>query len=230
MSIPPKSKAVSLLLKAVVILSAVIGTVLSAEGGRRVFMGGRVVFMYVTIQSNIAVALICLVGAILLLRNRRIGDAWPVVKFVGTVAITLTGAVFCFVLAPTMGQAAWNVQNILTHVVVPVIAVADFFVTGIYGRIGRRSIVFVLLPPLAYAIYAGIGFARGWEFSPGRNYPYFFLNWGSPAGAFGFSHELPFMGCVWWILALLGLLLLVGFLYLAVLDAIRKRVYGQKEE
>jgi hypothetical protein len=38
------------------------------------------------------------------------------------------------------------------------------------------------------------------------------------------------MGCIWWILALLGLLLLVGFLYLAVLDAIRKRVYGQKKE
>ena len=32
------------------------------------------------------------------------------------------------------------------------------------------------------------------------------------------------------ILALIGLLLLVGFLYLAVLDAIRKRVCGQKDE
>jgi len=30
------------------------------------------------------------------------------VKFVGTVAITLTGLVFCFVLAPTMGKCAWN--------------------------------------------------------------------------------------------------------------------------
>ena len=230
MNIPPKSKAVSLLLKAVVILSAVIGTVLSAEAGRRVFMGGSTVFMYFTIQSNIGVALISLVGAILLLRGCRIGNAWLVVRFVGAVAITLTGAVFCFVLAPTMGRSAWNLQNILTHVVVPLTVVADFFVTGIRGRIGRRNIVFVLLPPLFYAVYAGIGFVRGWEFSPGRNYPYFFLNWGSPAGAFGFSREIPFMGCVWWILALLGLLLLVGFLYLAVLDAIRKRVRGQKDE
>ncbi|MBP5194169.1 MAG: hypothetical protein J6126_05515, partial [Clostridia bacterium] len=51
---------------------------------------------------------------------------------------------------------------------------------------------------------------------------YFFLNWGSPAGAFGFTDELPFMGCVWWILALLVLLLVVGIVYLLILDGIKK--------
>ncbi len=71
-------------------------------------------------------------------------------------------------------------------------------------------------------MYAGIGYIRGWEFAPGIRYPYFFLNWGSPAGAFGFSGELPFMGCVWWILALLVLLLLCGALYLRILNLCRK--------
>ena len=55
------------------------------------------------------------------------------------------------------------------------------------------------------------------------NYPYFFLNWGSEAGAFGFSDSLPFMGPVWWILILLAFLIIVGFVYLLIADAIRRR-------
>ena len=222
MPVKPKHKIISLILKAAVILSAVTGTVLSAESGRQAFMGGGSVWMYFTIQSNIAIALICFVGAVLLLAKGGASDLWYTVKFVGTVSITLTGVVFCFVLAPTMGGAAWTVPNLLTHVAVPVLSVVDFFLTGIYGNIKKRSIVWVTVPPLLYAVFAGIGYVRGWQFSPGHAYPYFFLNWGSPAGAFGFSRGLPFMGCVWWILALCLFLICVGAVYLALLGKIRK--------
>ena len=215
-------KILSAVLKTVVFVSAVLGTILSAVAGRYVFMGGGRVFMYFTIQSNLALALLCAVGLVLLLRKKPVPDPWYTVKFVGTVSITLTGMVFCFVLAPTMGNAAWTPANILTHVVVPVCSVADFFVTGVYGEIGMNRILWVTVPPLVYAVYAGIGYALGWEFAPGTRYPYFFLNWGSPAGAVGFSRELPFMGCVWWILALLVLLLLCGTLYLRILNRCRK--------
>ena len=78
-------------------------------------MGGHRVFMYFTIQSNIAVAVISVIGLVLLLRRREISPVWWVIKFVGAVSITLTGVVFCFVLAPTLGGNAWNLQNILTH-------------------------------------------------------------------------------------------------------------------
>ena len=221
--ISKKAKAVSLALKCVVILSALIGTCLSYYAGGQDFMGGRRVFMYFTIQSNLASALVCAVGAVLLWKRERIGLSWYVVKYVMTVSITLTGAVYCFVLAPTLGTAAWRAQHVLTHVVVPLASIADFFVTGIYARIRNRCVFLVTLPPLAYAIYAGIGYVRGWQFARGINYPYFFLNWGSPAGAFGFTDRLPYMGCVWWILALLIVLLFVGYLYLAILAALQKR-------
>ena len=59
-----KQKRVSLLLKCIVFLSAFIGTFLSAYAGRNSFMGGNRVFMYFTIQSNIAIAIICLIGAV----------------------------------------------------------------------------------------------------------------------------------------------------------------------
>ena len=213
-------KNLSVVLKLAVIISAVLGTVLSALGGQNSFMGGSVVFMYFTIQSNIAIAVICAVGCYLLMQDRSISYAWYIVKLVGTVSITLTGVVFVVMLAPVLGDKAWNIQNTLTHVVVPVAAIADFFVIASGSGIGKKDVVYVTIPPLLYVIYAGIGYIRKWEFALGVNYPYFFLNWGSPAGAFGFSNELPFMGCVWWILILSGFLVAVGLCYIALADRI----------
>ena len=215
-------KVFSTLLKITVIVSAFVGTLLSAYAGRKSFMGGSRVFMYFTIQSNIAIAIICAIGLFFLFRKKEAGKAWYVIELVGTVSITLTGIVFGFVLAPTIGAGAWNLQNTLTHLVVPVAAVIDFFVTGDGAKIRKRNAFFVIIPPLLYAIYAGIGYVRGWEFADGINYPYFFLNWGSPAGAFGFSKNLPFMGSAWWILTLLVFLILVGFCYLAIAGALHK--------
>ena len=179
--------------------------------------------MYFTIQSNIAMAIICAIGFCLLARAKPISGAWHVVKFVGTVAITLTGVVFGFVLAPTLGANAWNIQNTLTHLVVPVAAVVDFFAVSAAAGIKRKNVIFAIVPPLLYAIYASIGYVNGWQFADGINYPYFFLNWGSPAGAFGFSKELPFMGTAWWILALLLFLIGIGCCYLALADLIYKK-------
>ncbi|MCR5742881.1 MAG: Pr6Pr family membrane protein [Lachnospiraceae bacterium] len=208
----------SVLLKIVVILSVIVGVVLSAYASRNTFMGGRTLYMYFTIQSNIAVAIICAIGLVHIIRGHEVGTVWSIIKFVGTVSITLTGIVFCFVLAPTLGVYAWNLQNVLTHVVVPVVAVMDFFVMGGGLKLKKKHVIYVIIPPLLYAVYAGIGYAAGWQFSQGVNYPYFFLNWGSPLGAFGFGSKIPYMGCVWWILALLIFLIVVGFGYLNIVD------------
>ena len=215
-------KITSLVLKSVVIVSAVLGTILSAIAGREAFMGGGSVFMYFTIQSNLALAVISAVGFRMLTREKPLPDRWYTVKFVGAVSITLTGMVFCFVLAPTMGGLDSREHphprrrsDLLS---------GGFLRHGRLRGIAKSRIPWLTVPPLVYSAYAGIGYALGREFAPGINYPYFFLNWGSPAGAFGFSEELPFMGCVWWILALLVLLLLCGAFYLRILELCRKRM------
>ena len=223
MELSKNRKIVSCILKLIVTLSAAIGTFLSYYAGRKSFMGGTRVFMYFTIQSNIAIAIISAVGFILLMSGKYISNVLHIIKYVGTVAITLTGVVFVVVLSPSLGSKAWSIQNVLTHVVVPLAAIADFFVASAGAEIKKRNVVYVLIPPILYAIYAGIGYAHGWQFAEGYNYPYFFLNWGSPAGAFGFTDELPFMGCVWWILTLFVFLLIVGFGYLKLLDKVGKK-------
>lgn len=225
MKLSATAKGISFALKLIVILSAAVGTFASWQQSQSAFMGGRVVFMYFTIQSNIAIALICLIGAILMLSRCRIPNFWYVIKFIGTIAITLTGIVFCFILAPTLQRAAWTLPNLLTHVIVPIASVIDFFITGVCSDLKFRHVFLVTIPPILYAIYAGIGYARNWQFGGGVNYPYFFLNWGSDAGVFGFSSELPFMGTGWWILALLVLLILAGLLYLAILRLLKRALH-----
>lgn len=215
-----RQKRLSSFLKIIVIVSALLGTFLSAYAGRHSFMGGSRVFMYFTIQSNIAMAIICGIGLYLIKKDSNVSRTWYIIKFVGTVSITLTGVVFGFVLAPTLGAYAWNIQNTLTHVVVPVVSVIDFFVIAPQARISKKNVFYVVIPPILYAIYAGVGFVKGWEFADGINYPYFFLNWGSPAGAFGFTKEMPYMGSAWWIIVLLLFLIVVGYCYLALAELI----------
>lgn len=120
-------KKVSIAMKLIVILSAATGIVMSASAGRNTFMGGSRVFMYFTIQSNIAAALMSIAGGYYLLRKKAAGRIWRIVKLAITVSITLTGVVFAVLLVPILGGVAWSVPNTLTHLVVPLAAVADFF-------------------------------------------------------------------------------------------------------
>ena len=225
-----KQRVISFILKGIAIVSVIVGVVLSYKAGAEAFMGGSTVFMYFTIQSNIAIAVVLLIGACLIVLKSPISYIWYVIKLVFTVSITLTGAVFTFVLAPTMGTAAWAFSNVLTHVIVPLAAIADFFVIGINTKYRKIDTIFVTIPPLLYAIYAGIGYICDWKFTKTTNYPYFFLNWGSKAGAIGFSSELPFMGVIWWIILLLGVLIGVAFLYLFIVNKLRNKFKNDNEQ
>ncbi|MCR4710952.1 MAG: hypothetical protein K5707_01505 [Clostridia bacterium] len=66
-AIPEIKAKISYVLKLIVILSAATGTAMSAWAGRNSFMGGSRVFMYFTIQSNIAIAIICAAGLMVFL-------------------------------------------------------------------------------------------------------------------------------------------------------------------
>lgn len=73
-------------------------------------------------------------------------------------------------------------------------------------------------------VIAAVGYVLNWQFAPGINYPYFFLNWGSPAGAFGFCDTLPFMGVMYYVLIMLFFLLMVGRLYIFVAKKIFSKI------
>lgn len=207
-------KYLSLFLKAIIVIAAVWGISICAFDPNA-FMGGKAVWLYFTIQSNIWMVLVALLGAAMML-CRSFPRWMSVLQLMMTVSITLTGLVYCFMLAPLMGEQAFNLTNVLTHVVVPVVSVMDFFVSSRWLSLRGRDAWYVIVPPLYYLGFASVGYVLNWQFGPGINYPYFFLNWGSPAGAFGFCDTLPFMGVMYYVLIMLIFLLLVGRLYIFV--------------
>ena len=200
-------KITSLILKVVIVLSAVVGVIIHVAQT-------YTALLFFTIQSNVWIGVTCVVGLVLMLRKKPIKSWMYSVKLIFTVSITLTGVVYCTMLAPFLGSEAYTFSSTLLHVVVPVASVADFFV---YDTVEYRKweCVVVTIPPFYYLIFAGIGYALNWDFGyGGQNYPYFFLNWGSPAGAFGFSSESPYIGVVYYVLILLVFVIGIGALYI----------------
>lgn len=209
-------RILSIFLKAIIVVSAVWGISICAFD-ENAFMGGKAVWLYFTIQSNIWMALVALIGLVMTLIRNRIFPRWmSVLQLMMTVSITLTGLVYCFMLAPLMGDNAFNLTNMLTHVIVPVVSVVDFFMSSRWLSLRGQDAWYVIIPPLYYLGFASVGYVLNWQFGPGINYPYFFLNWGSPAGAFGFCNTLPYMGVMYYVIIMLLSLLLIGRLYIFV--------------
>ena len=193
------------------------------------FMGtGTVLIKYFTIQSNLWIGIFDLILAFVGIKNISNGryefSTVPyILQLVFTVSITLTGCVFCFVLVPSMGsmgdevmKAVLSWPQILLHVVVPFLAILDqlAFTMPLKFNYRRFDFIWTIVPPLYYTGFAIAGYNLHWDFGQGANYPYFFFNFGSPAGIFGFSKEMPyFMGSFYWILALALFVLAVGFCY-----------------
>lgn len=210
-------KVIAFILKVIIIISSIIGVVLSMSATTDAFMGGISALLYFTIQSNIWIGTVCLIFLIIklisIITHKSMIKKWMyVVKYVFTISITLTGLVFCFVLAPVMAKDAWNVTNILTHVVVPLAAIIDLMLDIPNFKYNNKHLLLSTLPPIYYLIFAIICFVSNVNFPGNTNYPYFFLNFTSPAGIFGFSNVAPyFMGSFYWILVMV--LIVLGFAY-----------------
>lgn len=211
-----KTKLVSLILKIIITLSSVVGVLLSTLPHNPASL------LYFTTQSNIWIGVTCLAGIVLMIRKAEIKKWMYSLKLIFTVSITLTGVVYCVLLAPLLGDAAFSPASVLTHVVVPAASVLDFAVYDYPAGYKKRECLLVTIPPFYYLGFSAVGYALNWEFSTGVNYPYFFLNWGSEAGAFGFSEESPYIGVFYYVLIMVAFVVGVGALYIFFARLINK--------
>ena len=215
-------KWLSLICKAIVSISSFVGLLIVIIDYKVTYVGGWKGMLYFTNQSNFWIGVVCLIGIILILlektKNKDYIKPWMyIVKLVFTVAITLTGVVYCFLLVPTMTEDPWCISSILTHVIVPLFAVVDFLVYDIGFPYKYKHSLWTLIPPLYYLVFAGIGYIINLDFGLGVNYPYFFLDWGAPVGFFGISKELPhYIGMFYWLILMLGIVLGFGILYIKI--------------
>lgn len=212
-----KTEKVSLFFKLATFVSAVVGVTLNLLPTS--YTGPHNI-LYFTTQSNIWVGVVSLVGAIMIIyenkTNKIVRKRWMhILKLVFTVSITVTGLIYCTMLAPlAKGYNPWTINNILCHVTVPAFAIADFFLRDSKEDYKYREGLYATIPFFYYLLFSSIGFVLNWNFGEGRNYPYFFLDWNSPAGAFGFIKEFPYLGVNWWGIILTAMVFLLACFYI----------------
>jgi len=184
--------------------------------------------LYFTGQSNIWIGLTALAMLIFSLLkpnvSPRVKNALYILRYVFTVSITLTALIFCGVLAPTAHKSGYNAftgASILTHMIVPTLAVVDFFLDTYRVKLSGKHVSLSIVPPLIYLVFASILCILKVDFGRGDPFPYVFFNFYSPAGVFGFSSEMPYViGSFYWMLFMLGIIIGVGTLY--------KKLYSKK--
>ena len=178
--------------------------------------------LYFTAQSNIWIGLTVL--AILFLpltkaeKREKRAERLYLLRYVFTVSITITGLIFCGLLAPFSDGSyrPWTVSNVLTHVCAPVFAVADYFLDGGRRPARDRRVFLCVLPPFFYFLFTGVLEFFGVDFGRGVAYPYFFFNFRSPVGLFGVSPTGPYpfyLGAFYWLILFMLIVLGFGFLY-----------------
>ena len=184
--------------------------------------------LYFTAQSNIWIGVITLFSLLLPLFSSRKKHAEQVfiLRYLFTVSITLTGLVFCGLLAPfaaDYGFPTWNISSVLTHAVSPALSIAEFFIGEWEFVLQNKHVALRGIPPALYFATAFLLEFFRVDFGRGTPYPYFFMNFRSPVGVFGFSSRPPFvMGTFYWFLLFPLLMYAIAVLY--------KNLYNRKRK
>lgn len=215
-----KNHILMISINGLVFVFSMIG-VLATSIGTPLFMASTTI-LYYTIQSNLWIGFTCLATAILgfiQIRNKslRIPSWLYVVKYVFTVAITLTMIVFWLLIAPTLHMPSYllSLSNLFSHTLTPILALVSFFVFDSRDNfLSKKSSVFSLATPIYYFVFFLLVSSTGVMFGLYRS-PYFFLDF-YEFGWFGFNvyseaYGFASFGIFYWIILILLLIFLLGF-------------------
>ena len=208
-------KIIRMLILSALIIVGILGIILTAVSTS--FMGGASVFYFFTVQSNIfiiAIAFLFLGHEIICLINKKetINQVMLQIKFVATVAITITFLVFFTMLAPLMGvDYLLSFKNFSLHAIVPMLAIIDFIVFDTDINLSYPKSLIATIAPISYVFFVyAIGVPLKLQYAENLYFPYFFLNYEQN----GFFFEKGF-GVIPWVIVLLtaicGLSLLFCF-------------------
>ena len=208
-------------LKAALVVVGILGIVFTAQSSA--FMGGASVFFFFTVQSNIfiiAMAFIFLINEIMLLLNKKsfVNQILLHIKYVATVAITITFLVFFTMLAPLMGaDYLLSFNNFSLHAIVPILAIVDFILFDTDIKLTYKNCLLCTIPPICYVIFVYVGSIFKLQYSENLYYPYFFLDYESN----GFLFEKGF-GIIPWIIILVIGICGLGYLYCFIIKVRQK--------
>jgi hypothetical protein len=181
-------------------------------------------FLYYTIQSNIEIAIICLVSLLFIFSKKEIPSIVYTLKFIFIVAITLTGLVFNFILYPQ--ALAYNfdlepfaIYNFFTHIFVPILSLVDFFAFDYKLKITKKTFLLGLITPLIYFIFVMFCTKVGIRFNGNLFVPYFFLDYKANSW---FQIGNGKIGVFYWVIIQILIVLLISSVLLFFLKKRKK--------
>ncbi len=208
-----RSLKLSILLKSLGVFFGLVGLGFTFFRGDGIVSSGNAI-LYFTIQSNIWILLTMGVYLVLAIRGYRgqkveIPRWLALLKYIFTVSIALTFVVFALLLSPFMSLSyLTSPSNLCMHFLAPIAAILDFLFFDGKNPFGKKDVLWTLIPPLYYLVFAlGLSFT-GIKFAEGASVPYYFLDY-TTRGWFSISDAG--LGIVYWIL--LMLLLVTGLAF-----------------
>ena len=214
--------SVSFALKVLIFLFVFVGQTLAIFSSRYDgYSSWSARLLYYTNQSNVWLGLTALLFIIFetieRFTGRRIDKEWLYVfKFVFTVSITMTGLVYCCLLAPFADDSyhVWSAFGVTTHVIVPVLAIADYFIDDYMFTLKKSQFIVGILPSIIYFAITSVLCLLRFDFGRGDAFPYFFMNFYSPIGVFGFKWgNPPLVGSMYWFILFTLVVLLISYAY-----------------
>ena len=174
--------------------------------------------LYFTQQSNLWIGASCILTALILQNEKRFTEYYQktayLLKYIFTVSITVTGIVFCVLLAPFADYDVWSFSSVLTHVVVPLLSILDFLTYRGKVALKKKQLPLTLIPPLYYVFFSIVLSALEVDFGRGTTYPYVFLDFQAEVGLFGFQNgDPPSIGTAYWLIVILLFILAISYLY-----------------
>ena len=173
--------------------------------------------LYFTQQSNLWIGITSLIFAIMIIRRGTTEKQIKVIsilKYIFTVSITITGVIFCSILAPFADFDIWTFASILTHVVVPLLSIFDFFTNKYIVKTTKKSTWLTFIPPLVYFVITSILCIMKIDFGRGDPYPYFFMDYYSEVGLFGFVAKWPpQIGSFYWFVFFFAFIYVLSVIY-----------------
>lgn len=210
-------------IKASLVVVGILGIIFTAQSSA--FMGGGSVFFFFTVQSNIFIivmALLFLINEVVQLITKKsfINQTLLFIKYVATVAITVTFLVFFTMLAPLMGMDyLLSFNNFSLHAIVPILAIVDFILFDTDIHLTYSNSLFATIAPISYVLFVYIGAIFKLQYGENLYYPYFFLDFETN----GFLFEKG-MGVIPWIIILLAGICGLGCLYTLIIKLRQKSI------
>lgn len=216
-----KKKIVSIVLNFLIFTLSMLAVVLACVFARKHgYSHWHKRLLYFTQQSNIWIGVTSLIFAIFLLKKNvsaKTMKTLSTLKYVFTISITVTCIIFCALLAPFADFRLWYFSSVVTHVVVPVLSIFDFFTNEYIENVHKQDTFLSFIPPLMYFLIAGVLCLLKVDFGRGDAYPYFFMDFYSEVGLFGFKNSNPpQMGSFYWIVFFFVFIYALSFLFIKI--------------